>query len=120
SVCPLLTTAVTTTQTTTRHQQHSVDSGRGADRGAERTVACPLGSNRPRPRSSSPPCRHQVTAVLTATSSTVLHSDTTRRTPHARVAQSNPGLAASVNRRISALLPATMITFSESSAESVL
>lgn len=40
----------------------------------------------------TPGCHH-VTAVVTATNSTALHPDTTRRTPHARVAWSDPGLA---------------------------
>jgi hypothetical protein len=36
---------------------------------------------------------HRLTAVLTATSSTVPHSNTTRRTPHAHVARSDQGPA---------------------------
>jgi hypothetical protein len=42
------------------------------------------------PRSShrALPC-HQMTAVLTATNSTTLHSDTTQRTPHTHVARSD-------------------------------
>ena len=40
----------------------------------------------------APGC-HRVTAVLTATSSTVLHSDTIRRTAHAQVARCDQGSA---------------------------
>ena len=41
-----------------------------------------------------------MTAVLTTTSSTVLHSDTTQRTPQAHVAGPIPDMPTSVNRRI--------------------
>jgi len=36
---------------------------------------------------------HHMTAILTTTSSTMLHADTTRRTRHAHLACSDPGLA---------------------------
>jgi hypothetical protein len=42
---------------------------------------------------TQPLASHQVTAVLTATSSTVMHSHTTRRTSHAYVARFDFGLA---------------------------
>jgi hypothetical protein len=41
---PRLTTAVTTTQTTTGHHQHTVQPGRAADRGQEIGLACFWGS----------------------------------------------------------------------------
>jgi hypothetical protein len=65
------------------------------------------------------PGRHQVTAVLTATSSTVSHSNTTRRTPHAHVAREIRDLHASVNRRTAALSKShsQVIIVSEPSAE---
>jgi hypothetical protein len=95
-----LTTTVTTTQTIIRHQQHPAKPGRGADRRPESRVGRSGESKDSSPDQlrRAPSC-HCVTAVVTATSSTVLLSDTIRRTPHGHVARCDPGSACICNRR---------------------
>jgi hypothetical protein len=89
-----LTTVVTTTRTPTRHQQHRAEPGFGADQGWERSLlASGAQVSRRVGHHVGAPASHRVTAVLTATSSTVPHSDTTRRTPDAHVERSDQGPA---------------------------
>lgn len=73
----------------------SAQSGTGprCNRRRDGRVACSWGPSDRRLVITLAPGCHCVTAVLTATSSTVSHSNTTQRTPHAHVPRSDQGPA---------------------------
>ena len=84
-----LTTVVTTT---TVVRQRRRQPGTSSSTAQSRRLRAPGGQCARLGHTRAPGC-HRVTAVLTATSSTVQHSNTTRQTPHVHVAQSDQGPA---------------------------
>jgi hypothetical protein len=79
---------LTTARTTPGHQQRRAEPRRGAESRKMRYARSWGPSGLP-PWSSWAAGLARVTAVLTATSSTVPHSNTTRRTPHPHVVRSD-------------------------------